>query len=180
MTLGCILAATVVAPGFSWTRDALSVLGVRARTALLFNGGLVLGSLLALPYAVPLSRAVRNRAERVAAAAFALAAVTMGLVGLFPMGHPLHLPVAVAFYLLLTAALVADGASRRDDTGGAAALCLAALHVAAWAAWVAGVRPGPGLAIPETVGAAALALWVWVASPAAPARSAAGGRDGAA
>lgn len=169
-TLGCVLAATVVAPEFSWTGDALSDLGVGARTAPLFNGGLLVGGLLALPYAVALGRAARGTIGRAAATGFALAAVAMGLVGAFPTGHPLHLPAAVAFYLLLTATLAVDGASRRDAPTGAASLALAAVHVVVWAAWAAGVRPGPGLAIPEAVGAASLALWVWIASPAAPLR----------
>jgi hypothetical membrane protein len=170
VTLGCIVAATLLAPWFSWTGDALSTLGVRRGTALLFNGGLVAGSLLALPFAGALWRSARTVGERVAAVGFALAAATMGLVGVFPASHPFHVPAAVGFYALSTATFVADGAARRGTAAGATALGLAVVHATTWVAWGAGVRPGPGLALPEIVGAGLLALWVWVVSPAAPVR----------
>lgn len=33
-------------------------------------------------------------------------------------------------------------------------------HVIGWVVWGAGLRPGPGLALPELVGSVALAAWV--------------------
>ncbi|WP_224336949.1 DUF998 domain-containing protein [Haloprofundus halobius] len=167
VTLGAILTATVVAPWFSWSRDALSELGVDPVTALLFNGGLVVGALLALPYAVPLWRAAVSRASRVVAVLFALTAVAMGLVGVFPMDTSPHFAVAVAFYLLLTATLAADGVVRRRATTGRRSLTLVVVHLLSWAAWAAGWFPGPGLALPELVGAVILAAWVLALSPVA-------------
>ncbi|WP_224269465.1 DUF998 domain-containing protein [Haloprofundus salinisoli] len=167
VTLGSILTAAAVAAWFSWPRDALSELGVDPATALLFNGGLILGALLALPYAVPLWAAATTHAARLVAALFALTAVAMGLVGVFPMETPPHFPVAVAFYLLLTATLGADGVVRRRARTGRLSLALAVAHLLSWAAWAAGRFPGPGLALPETVGAVMLAAWVLALSPVA-------------
>ncbi|WP_224447045.1 DUF998 domain-containing protein [Haloprofundus salilacus] len=167
VTLGSILAATVVAPWFSWSRDALSELGVDPATALLFNGGLILGALLALPYAVPLWTAATTRAAHLVAVFFALTGVAMGLVGVFPMDTSPHGAVAVSFYLLLTATLAVDGAVRRRTATGRLSLVFAVVHLLSWAAWADGWFPGSGLALPEFVGAVILAVWVLALSPVA-------------
>lgn len=169
VALSAILAATVLSPTFAWSRSALSDLGVAPSTALLFNGGLLAGALLALPYAWLLWASGRDTpgggvARRTIGPAFALAAVAMGLVGVFVSGHPLHLPVAVLFYLLVTVTLVADGIDRWRTATGRGSLLLAAVHALVWAGWIAGPIPG-GLAVPETVGAAVLAAWVVAPSP---------------
>ena len=166
VTLGTILLATVVSDSFTWTDSALSDLGVTTGTALLFNGGLVVGGLLALPYAYALWIAARSNVGRLTSVAFALAATTMGLVGVFVSGHPLHLPVALSFYLLVTATLVLDGFARRTVWQGRLSALLGVAHFLGWALWVAGSRFGTGLAVPETVGALVFALWVLGLSPA--------------
>lgn len=168
-TLLAIVAATALAPWFSWSASALSDLGVARGTAPLFNGALLLGGLLALPYAWALRRREDGHVP-VSAVTFALAVLSMAGVGAFPAGTPLHVPMALAFYLLLTATLVADGVRRRRSPTGRAALAAAAVHVLGWAAWLAGVRPGPGLALPELLGALLFVAWAVAGSPVAPAR----------
>jgi hypothetical membrane protein len=165
VTLGAILLATAVSDSFTWTDSALSDLGVTTGTALLFNGGLVVGGLLALPYAYALWIAARSVFGRLTAIAFALAATAMGLVGVFVSGHPLHLPVALSFYLLVTVTLVFDGLARRAAWEGRLAALLGVAHFVGWVLWVAGSRFGTGLAVPETVGALVFALWVLQMSP---------------
>lgn len=197
VAFGGILLATVLAPWFSWPGDALSDLGVAATSsvALLFNGALVAGGLLALPYAGALwadagadtdanggtGTTVDRLAARTVAVLFGLSAVLMALVGVFPIPAELavagtvvepHGPVAVGFYLGLTATLAVDGLRRLRERAGQASLALAVVHVGYWLVWAAGVRPGPGLAIPEAVGAAALTVWVWALSPSRPRRTA--------
>jgi hypothetical membrane protein len=192
VAFGAILLATLLAPWFSWTGDALSALGVPATSAVapLFNYGLVAGGLLAVPYGVALwvdagkgsasedSSLVDRLAGRLVAVLFTASAVSMGLVGVFPIparvalaGTTLepHFPVAVGFYLGLTATLSVDGIRRRHQSAGQAALLLAVVHVGSWVAWGQGLRLGPGLAIPETVGALALTAWLWAVSPSRPA-----------
>ena len=51
LALGGILLATMVDPTFSWTHDALSDLGIREESALVFNGALVLGGGVGAVYA---------------------------------------------------------------------------------------------------------------------------------
>ncbi|QLG27537.1 DUF998 domain-containing protein [Halorarum halophilum] len=168
-TVLAIVGATALAPWFSWSANALSDLGVAGGTAPLFNGALICGGLLALPYAWALHREGDGQSP-VPAVTFALAMLSMAGVGAFPAGTPLHFPMALAFYLLLTVTLVADGVRRRQSPTGRAALVAAAVHVLGWAAWLAGVRPGPGLALPELLGALLFVGWAVAGSPVAPIR----------
>mgnify|MGYP006275243793 FL=1 len=192
VSFGSILLATVLAPWFSWAGDALSDLGVPATSAVapLFNYGLVVGGLLAVPYglalwadagsrsASPNSRLRDRLAGQVVAVLFSASALSMALVGVFPIPARLsvggttlepHFLVAVGFYLGLTATLAVDGLRRLRKSAGQVALSLAAVHVGYWVAWGQGLRLGPGLAIPETVGALALTAWLWAVSPSRPA-----------
>ncbi|EMA45387.1 DUF998 domain-containing protein [Halococcus saccharolyticus] len=160
VALGSILLGTDLSPTFSWTGSALSDLGVTPASALVFNRGLVAGGVLALPLVWVLAADGRSTLGVV----FGLTAVSMALVGVFRSGHPLHFPVALGFYLGATATMLVDGieALRTNVRAwGLAAVGLALVHIGSWAAWSAGIRPGPGLAIPEAIGAALFALWVW-------------------
>lgn len=166
VTLGGILLAIVVSDSFSWSESALSDLGVAASTALLFNGGLVVGGLLGLPYAYALWDDGPGGVGRLTPLLFALAMTTMGLVGVFVSGHPLHYPAALSFYLLVSATLVLDGLARRSTQEGRVAALLGVAHLVGWVVWTAGVRFGTGLAVPETVGALVFVVWVLRLSPA--------------
>lgn len=162
VSLGSILLAAALSPTFTWTGSALSDLGApTAPTAALFNGGLVLGGALALPFAVRLVGTARNRAESAGAGLFALTALALAGVGLFPLNTPQHTPVAIAFFLLLSLSLWAYGAGNAltgDRRLGAVTAALGALNLAAWVVYVT-AAPGLGLALPESVGAVVLALW---------------------
>ncbi|WP_200778381.1 DUF998 domain-containing protein [Halobaculum gomorrense] len=168
--LGGVALAVALAPWFSVTANALSDLGVAdsAVVAAAFNGGLLLAGMLALPYAWALWVAAGDAAGRAVAAAFAVAALLMAGVGAFPSGSPLHYPVAVGLYLAITVVLATDGLGRRATAAGRLSGVAAAVHLVQWSLYVEGVRLGPGLAIPELVGAALLAAWVIAGSPVAP------------
>ncbi|ELZ26315.1 hypothetical protein C474_21501 [Halogeometricum pallidum JCM 14848] len=164
VALAGIAVAVALSPSFSWTASALSDLGVDPRTSLPFNGGLLVGGCLALGY-VP---ALRD-ASRTVAATYALCAVAMAGVGAFPSDQPLHYPAAVSFFVLLAATLALDGARRRTTATGRVSLLLAVVSVAAWPLWgLSGL--GPGIAVPELVGALSLAAWVVALAPPAPLR----------
>ena len=165
VSLGAILLATLVSPTFTWTGSALSDLGAAGEpTALLFNGGLVLTGLVALPFVAWRYRRGRNRLERAGAAVLAVSAALGALVGVFPTGTPLHVPVALGFFLAIPVALWTHGAGayRGGRTRDAAvALVAGALDPAAWLVWaLVGQDLAPGLALPETVGILGLHAWV--------------------
>mgnify|MGYP000294846247 CR=1 FL=1 len=158
-----IFAATLLSSTFSWSESALSDLGVAADplVVLLFNGGLVAGGIVGIGYALALGRHSTG-----VAVAYALSVLAMILVGLFPAGTAPHLPVAVAFFLLATATVALDGWHRRSSTAGRVALALAAGHLLGWATWGVGLRPGPGLALPELGGVAMFGGWILFLAPA--------------
>ncbi|EMA66531.1 hypothetical protein C461_10838 [Halorubrum aidingense JCM 13560] len=179
LALGGIAVAILLDPTFSWTGDALSDLGVRPRSAVAFNWGLILGGAVGVGYAVALGATPRP-AERagsggdrsptrvtspLCAAALGLAMVAMAGVGAVDLTRPLHGPAAVGFYALVTAVFAIDGVARRDTRSGRAVLAFASAHVLVWATFIAGWWPVTGLALPELPGALMLAAWVWLVGP---------------
>ena len=164
VSLAAILSAVFVSPAFTWTGSALSDLGAPGvPTALLFNGGLVLAGLVALPFVAWLYHSARNRLERTGSAVLAVSAVLSALVGVFPTGTALHFPVALAFFLSIPVALWtrAAGSYRAGHARDAAVgLVCGALDPAAWLVWgFFGRAVAPGLAIPEFVGVLGLQAW---------------------
>ena len=167
MTIGAILTAAVLSPSFSWTTSALSDLGrPDAPTASLFNGGLIAGAILALPFVLRALLAADHPLTRIGTASFGFAAVAMGSVGAFPAGHPYHFPAAFSLYALVTYGLFFYGSGRaiaESVRRGLLAIWLGVAHVTSWIAWGIGLRAGPGLAIPEAIGAAFFVGWIALA-----------------
>ena len=167
ISLVAILLATLGSPTFSWTDSALSDLGAPGEpTALVFNGGLVLTGLLALPFVAWLYRRGRNRIERVGALVLGLSAVLSSLVGVFPIGTPLrlHFLVAVGFFVSVSVALWihAAGAYRDGRTRDAVvAFACGSIDPLGWLVWgLVGRDVAPGLALPELVAVLGLHAWV--------------------
>jgi hypothetical membrane protein len=166
ITLGAIAIATILSPTFVWTESALSDLGARGvPTARLFNGGLIIGSITALPFGVLVFMSTHNRVEQAGAVLFGLTAVALAAIGVFPTGTPQHLPAAVSFYLLLSFSLWTYGignvvAGKRWL--GVLTVCLGILNIAAWVVWAIAFQAViPGLALPESVGAIILGAWIF-------------------
>lgn len=156
------LAATAHSPGFSWTANALSDLGAPdAATPWLFNGGLIVAGVIALPFAWVLVDTARHVLERVGAASFGGSVVGLALVGTYPIGTALHTPVAIAYFLLFTVAMWLHGSGAAlagDVRRGLIAIWLGIGHLLVWLAWAAsGIE---GIAIPEIVGSAILLAWI--------------------
>lgn len=181
VTIGSILVATAVAPGFSWRSNALSNLGVTSTdvgtslTVVLFNGGLLAGGLVGVAFGYALYRAATTRAEYVVIGLLATTLSLMALVGVFPQGTAPHFPVAAGFYLLISISLWADALARLR-AGSRAWTVLSAVagtaNIATWIAWIAAGTPW-GLAVPEMIGALVFGGWVCLRSLAlaAPDRS---------
>ena len=178
LALGGIAAAILLDPSFSWTSDALSDLGVRPRSARVFNWGLIGGGLVGLGYAVGLrlvtlsreteggGRSLRGRAAgALRSVLFGLAMVAMAGVGAFDLTQPLHGPAAVGFYGLTTLVFAVDGLARRGELSGQITLAFVPVHVAVWTTFLWGWWPVTGLALPELPGALMLAAWVWLVGP---------------
>lgn len=169
VTLGGILLATALSSTFDWQASALSDLGVAPATAWLFNGVLVSGAVVGMPYAWALWSAAPGVLGQIRAASYLLAIAAMGGVGLAPSGDPLHLPFAVTFFLLAALTAVVDGVARFRLTSGKLSVVVGVLAVLAWPVWLLWLDGG-GIAVPEFVGAALFGLWVVGLSPERPGR----------
>lgn len=169
VALGGILAATAISTTFSWNGSALSDLGVAPATAWLFNGALVVGGAVGVPYAWALWSAAADRLSRLRATTYLLAVVAMAGVGLAPAGRPLHVPFAVSFFLLAALTAVVDGVARVRLLSGKLSLLSGVLAPVAWPAWLLWLDGG-GIAVPEFVGAALFGVWVVGLSPERPGR----------
>lgn len=169
VTLGTMGLAILASPAFRWTRNALSNLGDAgdpagtALTAVLFNGGLIVGGLLGVGFAVGLALQSDHPVSTAGAGAFALSMLSMAGVGVFPQDGPFHFQVAVGFYLLFSIAAgtygvgeVLDGQTR----AGTVSAALAVGNLLVWIGWLStGGLTRPGLAIPEIIGAVLVAAW---------------------
>lgn len=178
-----ILAATFVDPAFSWTEDALSNLGelpmgesitlpflASAPEFALFNGGLLLTGIVGLPFALRLWTDADHVLQRVGALQFAGALIALALVGVFHIPREPHGTVAIAHYLLGIVFLWTHGTGSvlvGRTRWGLVTIWLGSVHLLAWLVWAAALTgPIPGLAIPETVGAAIFGGWSAVAARA--------------
>jgi hypothetical membrane protein len=163
VSLGTIGVAILLSARFSLSTSALSDLGRAGwTTTVVFNGGLLVAGLLALPFGVVLARNARTLLHAAGSVAFSLSAVSLALIGVFALPAPEHGLVAIGFFLAFTVAFVCYGAGdvRTGARGrGLATLGLALVHVLGWAVWLGAGTPG-GLAIPEIVGSACLSAWV--------------------
>lgn len=168
--LGCTLLATLVSPAFAWREHALSNLGVAwtdagtQSTVVLFNGGLVTGSLVGVTFCALLYQRLCRRADRVVTALAGTALASMGLVGIFPQGTGPHFPVAIAFFLLVSVTLWTDGTlqyHRGERRWGGLLLAGGTANILLWAVWFAVVENHTeGIAMPELFGAAVFTGWL--------------------
>ncbi|WP_267639412.1 DUF998 domain-containing protein [Haloarchaeobius amylolyticus] len=187
LALGTLFLATVVDPKFDWATRSLSSMGEATPhplfalgsadqlAFLLFNGGLLLGAALGLPFALRLWRLARNTAERVGVGFLVVALVAMAGVGIAYLDGPvasLHFLAAVSFFLFGTFALLAYGTGTvlaGEARRGLAVLWGGIGHLLAWVLWVvleALAFTGDGdtwtyFAVPEAVGAVVFGVFVF-------------------
>lgn len=166
VTLGAIIIATTISPTFTWVGSALSDLGAPgAPTAWLFNGGLIVGSIIALPFGALVFVKAHNRLEQAGAVSFGVTAVFLAAIGVFPLGTPQHRPAAVSFYIFLSISLWVYGTGNVVDGNrrlGVLTICLGLLNLVTWVVWAIAFQTIiPGLALPESVGAIILGAWVF-------------------
>ena len=157
-----LTANAALSPTYAWPAEPFSVLGAPGEpTAALFGAGLVLGGLLALPFAVRLWRT----AVAAVGVLYALVGLSFAGAGLFPAGTAAHgvfgAGLFVGIWLLLWAAAVVDW--RRDSSSSfdaALAFLLGTAALAVWLPYDLGVRSAQfGYGFAELVAFGAFAVW---------------------
>ncbi|PCR91357.1 DUF998 domain-containing protein [Natrinema ejinorense] len=179
LSLGAITLGTVIAPPetFTWQGRALSDMGrYGAPTFPLFNGGLILGGLVGLPFAWRLWITCRNSIERLGVVLLSIAVVGMIGVGVFFLEHTaLYLETSLHGVAALSVFGVAPFASWVYGSGAALAgdgrLAVASVwfgnvHPLAWLGWLLSLGgeadTSTWFAVPEFVAAVAFGGWIVV------------------
>lgn len=175
---GAILLATFLFQDFSWTSNALSHTGAvgghqyagrASSSAAVFNYGLILAGVVALPYLGYLLTVAGRPLQKLGVGFLALAGVSLSLVGVFPVGSDLsafHTLAALGHYLSFTFGLwlYGTGSVLQDrKRWGLTTLWLGIVHLLIWIFWAVGAAlgsPVDGLAVPEFLGGLIFGLWV--------------------
>lgn len=159
ITYASIFLAILHYPSFSWSKNALSDLGVRGISAQLFNTGLIAGGTLLTFFAFSLLYSFKDSLlGSIGATLFMLDALLLVGIGLFPETvEPVHHRLSVAFFILLPVALIFMGIRFVFDSYrkwvGLLALAVAAIAIFIW------LKPWDGVAIPEAITSMTASLW---------------------
>lgn len=164
----CILTAIASYPEFSWTRNALSDLGVVSGvTGPLFNFGLYSSGILIFAFSMLglLAYIGNTFAGKIGAVFFAATGAALIGIGLFPENmRPYHYLFSVAFFVLLPISLfiiTAAFALKRQTKMAVFTLAVAVVAALPWILYYY-IQYVPGVAIPEAVSGLAGSVWAVV------------------
>lgn len=153
-----ILLSIRSSPWFSWTKNALSDLGVSGPGSLIFNYGLVLTGVLAIVFSLGLYELAEScLAGRLGFLLFIAGNVFLSGIGIFPeTSGRIHYYVSVAFFVSIPLSMLALGISiKRRGMKKFGRFSLASGSVAA----VVWLPRWSSAAIPEALSAVAMGLW---------------------
>jgi len=163
VALSLIFLAITYSPWFSWTKNALSDLGVDGLAAILFNSGLIISGLLAIVFSLGLMQALRKQMLGFAGSfVLVLACISLVGVGVFPeTAGPIHFYLSVAFFalilisqFLIAAAMISESSKRNIGLFSVLVGLLGTVSIA-----MSMVLPLEGAAIPEILASFSASLW---------------------
>lgn len=172
--------ATLFAPGFKWTENALSNLGrlpegdsislsllTSQPEFFVFNGGLVLAGLSGAPFGLWLFEQTTSYLKRAGACVYVLSMVLLASIGVFHVPHELHGPVAIGHFLTAVVSLLLYGAGMALNgrpRGGLVTIGCGLGYVASWIGWGIWIAPTlpNSIAIPEFFSGLFFGGWVLV------------------
>lgn len=155
-----ILLAIAYSPSFSWTRNALSDLGVQEGvTAVLFNTGLIISGILAVLFATGLFAFLQgNLLSRIGAFVLVLDMFALTAIGVFPGNvKPLHFYASVAFFALLPMSMFLLGVAFLRTFRTKLGFFTFTAAIVAASVWI--VPFGKGVAVPETLSGLSASTW---------------------
>jgi len=163
-----IFGSTVLEESFSWSRNALSDIGV-ASQAPLFNSALIIGGALSLLFALGLRKYLeKGRWSRIGVSLFIFSSVSLALVGVFTENYlAIHALVALGYLLLAPSGLVFIGLGGKTHGLGKASLMsgvLALLTITLFPAFAFVLNLQIGFAVPEFLEALLLSSWTFFVS----------------
>lgn len=168
LAFACILTAIASYPGFSWTNNALSDLGIiPGITGSLFNFGLVASGFLALNFAIfgLFTYFGKSWVGRIGSAVFAAATLALMGIGVFNESFsPTHYFVSVAFFVLAPISLFVITCAFWLAHQRGMAVFTVLVGVAAALPWLLlfAFNYVPNVAIPEFLSGLAVSAWAIV------------------
>ena len=160
-----ILASTDLEKSFSWTKNALSDIGV-SQTAWLFNNALIIGGLLNFLFAIGLRNYLgKTRWLKIGVSLLIISSISLSLVGVFTENYNIiHALVALGYLLLAPLGLVCIGWGEKSKQFGKVSLMLGitALFVILGLpiiTYVANLQIG--FAVPEFLESLVLSMWTF-------------------
>lgn len=159
-----IALSIFVSPWFSWIENALSDLGAREPSSVIFNLGLMLSAILALLFTIGLRKLHRGALGAVGVTFYASSTISLFMIGFFPeTAGVIHYYVSVAFFVLIALTLITFGvynlvSSPRLLALGIALLLLSVLAIVVW------LFPWKGVAIPELISSLTISTLVIITS----------------
>lgn len=163
IAFACILTAIALYSPFSWTDNALSDLGVvEGATAIIFNGGLIISGILALIFAVGMHLYLKESAlGKIGSFLFALDALALMAIGVFPEKTSPHFPASVAFFALFPLAMIFTSVAlikKGEKKMAIFSLLAAVFSITVWTLYYV-THFAKGVAIPETLTSLAVSAW---------------------
>lgn len=170
-----LLLAGIVHDSFSITTHSLSSLGSPGTASSpLFNNGLIIAGILGSMFGLIHARNSRNRIETAGSLLYLITSFNLALIGLYPVGTSLHMPLSVSFFLLLSYTLFLHGTGtiRSGITrGGLISIWLGIIHATSWLLWAVLLDAYLAIAAPEIVGTIIIGGWtLWQAQTIQPQR----------
>ena len=162
-----IFASTVLEKSFSWSKNALSDIGV-SQTAWLFNIALIIGGLLNLLFAFGLRNYFgKTRWLKIGVSLLIVSSISLALVGVFTENYSIiHALVALGYLLLAPVAIICIGQEVKSKKFGKVSLTLgiiALLAIFGLPVITFVVNLQIGFAVPEFAESLVLSIWTfWV------------------
>ncbi|MEM0121743.1 MAG: DUF998 domain-containing protein [Nitrososphaerota archaeon] len=153
-----------ISPWFSWMENALSDLGARQPSNVIFNLGLMLSAVLAFFFLIGLRRLHKGALGTVGVTLYALSTISLFMIGFFPeTAGIIHYYVSVTFFVFVALTLIIFGAYNliyppRSVVLGTALLLLSAIAIVVW------LFPWRGVAIPELIASLTISALVVIMS----------------
>ena len=163
-----IFASTELEESFSWSRNALSDVGV-ADQAWLFNSALIIGGLLSLLFAFGLRSFLdKARKLKIGISLFIVSSISLTLVGVFTEDYLIiHGLVALGYLLLAPSGLLFIGLGEKVHGLGKISLLLgvlASFSITLFPVIVVALSLQIGFAVPEFLEALLLSIWIFFVS----------------
>jgi len=157
LTAFIFIAAAIHVHHFQFSGNALSDMGrVGLEKNYIFNSGLILSGIFGFIFSISLLNELK-RHEKIPGSIFLIATVFLICIGIFPEGTDPHFFFSVMFYLFAALSIFIFGVSiiSRDRKMGVFSIFIPIIGTI--------LALGPhwdGVAIPETIGAFFISLWV--------------------